>query len=143
MWGGMKKADQFLAYLLQEEGLTLQQADEIAFGEAKPSPLLKLVFKRAQFEWKSGTLLLLLAYRYRSVTALKRFLGYSRTYPLLNKDSLRNLLLKWADKFFLQKNYCIFCDEYVELPKGDEHWERYLHLLLHHFQFLQNTPKKK
>lgn len=139
----MKKADQFLAYLLQEEGLTLQQADEIAYGEAKPSPLLKLVFKRAPFEWKSGTLLLLLAYRYRSVTAVKRFLGYSRTYPLLNKDSLRNSLLKWADKFFLAGNYCIFCDEYVELPKGDEHWERYLHLLLHHFQFLQNTPKKK
>jgi len=70
----MKRADQFLDYLLREEGLTLQQA------------------------------LLLLTYRYQSLGRVKRILGYSRTYTQrLNKNFLRNLLLKWADKFFLQK----------------------------------------
>lgn len=74
VWEKMKRADQFLDYLLREEGLTLQQA------------------------------LLLLTYRYQSLGRVKRILGYSRTYTQrLNKNFLRNLLLKWADKFFLQK----------------------------------------
>ena len=100
----MKKADELLDYLLREEGLTLSQADSIAYGESKPSPLLKRVLALAPFEWKRGVLLLLLTYRYQSLGRVKRILGYSRTYTQrLNKNFLRNLLLKWADKFFLQK----------------------------------------
>ena len=100
----MKKADELLDYLLREEGLTLSQADSIAYGESKPSPLLKRVLALAPFEWKRGVLLLLLTYRYQSLGRVKRILGYSRTYTQrLNKNFLRNLLMKWADKFFLQK----------------------------------------
>jgi len=138
----MKKDDELLDYLLREEGLTLSQADSIAYGESKPSPLLKRVLALAPFEWKRGVLLLLLTYRYQSLGRVKRILGYSRTYTQrLNKNFLRNLLLKWADKFFLQKNYCIFCDEYVEIPRGDESWEKYKHLPLTHFRNL--LPQKK
>jgi len=144
VWREMKRSDALLAYLLEQEGLRLEEADSIAYGESQPSRRLEGVLALAPFEWKRGVLLLLLTYRYQSLGRVKRILGYSRTYTQrLNKNFLRNLLLKWADKFFLQRNHCILCDEWVELPKGDEHFEKYQHLLLVHFRNLLSTPQKK
>ena len=127
------KAFEMLQTLCEEAGLPLNKLEDYAFGREKNPIRYEWVATKAKREWKQGVLMLLLLYFFDKVARVKRILGYKDNIPRYDRKFFRDLLLQYADRFFLDGNYCIFCDERVSFSAEDPHFGRYLHLVTTHF----------
>ncbi|MCD6214285.1 MAG: hypothetical protein J7J46_04820 [Candidatus Desulfofervidus sp.] len=127
------KPFELLKMLAEEAGLPLDKLEDYAFGREENPVRYEWVAAKAKREWKRGTLMLLLLYFFDKVARVKRILGYRDNSPHYDRNFFRELLWQYADRFFLDGNYCIFCDERVDFSAEDPHFGRYLHLVTTHF----------
>jgi len=135
------KVFEMLAALAAEEGLSLSDAEKYAFKEGRNPRKYELIMRGAPYEWKKGVLLLLLLYFYGNLSRVRRILGYGETYTPLSRNFMRQLLWRYCGRFYVNKNYCIFCDEYIDFNTEDLHFGQYEHLVLHHFRQLLVGPR--
>jgi len=133
---GNDKPSVMLKHLLESVGIDINEAEKYAFSKERNPRRMTFIVKNAPYEWQKGALLLLLLYFFQDVMKVKRILGYSDHSPTLKRSFFRELLWKYCDRFYVNKNYCIFCEEFIDFDTEDLHFGQYEHLVLHHFRML-------
>ena len=135
------KAFEMLKTLAAEEGLPLDKLEEYAFGGKRNPKRCESIVRNAPYEWKKAVLLLLLLYFFGNLARVRRILGYRDDYSPLSRNFMRRLLWQHCNRFYINKNYCIFCDEYIDFNTEDLHFGQYEHLVIVHFRSLLVGPR--